>query len=420
MTFFSKFAVVSLLSALSVSMAHAGTLPGGRYGDVTFTKPAGPMRGFVVLFSDKNWTPADTQTADALAKNGAMVVGVDTARYAAKLPAEKETCHNLVGDAESVSHQLEREVQSSRYFAPILMGTGQGGVLATKILAQAPDNTVAGALALNPDPQLDARFNLCPPDPTITHAKGLPGFFDKTTQPASGSQAEALLALAAPHLKVEQMRDEDVSDLPLIELPAARPTNLLAIVISGDGGWRDLDKTVAESLQKDGVSVIGIDSLRYFWSAKTPEQTAHDLARVIQAYSARWHSEHVALIGYSFGADVMPFAYNRLPDSVRAKVSFVSLMGFAPDADFQIRVTGWLGMPASKNALKVRPELAKLPPSIVQCIYGAAEEDTLCPALTQTGIEVVKTTGDHHFGGDYNVLARRILTSWQKQIAART
>jgi len=116
----------------------------------------------------------------------------------------------------------------------------------------------------------------------------------------------------------------------------------------------------------------------------------------------------------------MPFAYNRLPDSVRAKVSFVSLMGFAPDADFQIRVTGWLGMPASKNALKVRPELAKLPPSIVQCIYGAAEEDTLCPALTQTGIEVVKTTGDHHFGGDYNVLARRILTSWQKQIAART
>jgi type IV secretory pathway VirJ component len=423
MTFFRKFAVVSLLSllsALSISAAHATTLPGGRYGDVTFTKPAGPMRGFVVLFSDKNWTPADTQTAEALARKGAMVVGVDTARYAEKLPLLKESCHKLEGDAESVSHQLEREVQSSRYFSPILIGTGQGGILAMKILAQAPDNTVAGALALNPDAQLDARFNLCPPDPTITHAKGLPGFFDKTTQPANASQASALLALAAPHLKEVPVRDEDVSDLPLIELPAAHPTNLLAIVISGDGGWRDLDKTVAESLQRNGVSVVGIDSLRYFWSAKTPEQTSHDVARVIQAYSARWHAEHVALIGYSFGADVMPFTYNRLPETVRAKVSFVSLMGFAPDADFQIRVTGWLGMPASKDALKVQPELAKLPPSIVQCIYGAAEEDTLCPALTHTGIEVVKTTGDHHFGGDYNELARRILTSWQKQIAART
>ena len=416
MNFLSKFAFISLFA---VSAVHAATISGGRYGDVQFTKPTGPMRGFVVLFSDKTWTPADTQTADALAKNGAMVVGVDTARYAAKLPAEKESCHNLVGDAEALSHQLEREVQSDRYFAPILMGSGQGGVLATKILSQAPDNTVAGALALNPDTQLDTRFNLCPPDPTITHAKGLPGFVDKTTQPAAASKPDALLALAVPHLRIEPMRDEDVSDLPLIELPAAHPTNLLAIVISGDGGWRDLDKTVAESLQKDGVSVIGIDSLRYFWSAKTPGQTAHDLSRVIEAYSARWHSEHVALIGYSFGADVMPFAYNRLPDAVRAKVSMVSLMGFSPDADFQIRVTGWLGMPASKDAFKVRPELAKLPPGIVQCIYGAAEEDTLCPALTKTGIEVSKTSGDHHFGGDYAVLARRILTSWQKQIAAR-
>jgi type IV secretory pathway VirJ component len=57
---------------------------------------------------------------------------------------------------------------------------------------------------------------------------------------------------------------------------------------------------------------------------------------------------------------------------------------------------------------------------MVQCIYGAAEEDTLCPALTTTGIEVIKLSGDHHFGGDYAVLARRILNSWQKQIAART
>jgi len=177
--------------------------------------------------------------------------------------------------------------------------------------------------------------------------------------------------------------------------------------------------TIAEALQKDGVSVIGIDALRYFWNEKTPEQTAHDLARVIQTYSARWHVSHVALIGYSFGADVMPFAYNRLPEAARARVSYVSLMGFAPAADFQIRVTGWLGMPASDEARPVGPELAKLPPAMVQCIYGEKEEDTLCPSLTKTGIEVIRTPGDHHFGGDYNALARRILSGWQKQIAVR-
>ncbi|EKS66659.1 MULTISPECIES: AcvB/VirJ family lysyl-phosphatidylglycerol hydrolase [Caballeronia] len=418
--------VVAAVCGVSVTgMAHAAeSISGGRYGQVQLTKPAGDMTGFVVLFSEKSgWTPADQQAADALAAKGAMVIGVDTPRYAARLAADKteKSCHNLVGDAENMSHQLERTVQSNRYFSPILVGSGQGAMVAESALKQAPDNTVAGAVSLAADPMLDPRFNPCAPDATIIHAKGLPGFFEYTAVlEANRSKADALVAMTAPRLKkAGRPTENDVSDLPLIELRAAQPTDLLAIVISGDGGWRDLDKTMALALQRDGVSVIGVDSLRYFWSEKSPQQTADDLARIIRTYNARWHTSHVALVGYSFGADVMPFAYNRLPDAVRAQVSYISLMGFAPDADFQIRVTGWLGMKASDKALKVRPEFDKLPPSMVQCIYGANEEDTLCPALTKTGIEVVKLPGDHHFGGDYDVLARRILAGWRKQIAAR-
>lgn len=429
MKFLCKKAAARLVAAVCglflLGIAHgAETIPGGRYGQVTLVKPAGPMTGFVVLFSEKSgWTPADQQAADALAAKGAMVIGVDTMKYAAQLKADKteKSCHNLVGDAENMSHQLERTVQTNHYHAPILVGTGQGAILAESALKQAPDNTVAGAVSLAADPMLDARFDPCAPDSTIIHAKGLPGFFEYTAvlEP-NRSKADALVAMTAPHLKkAEPATENDVSDLPLIELRAAQPTDLLAIVISGDGGWRDLDKTMALALQKDGVSVIGIDSLRYFWSEKTPQQTADDLARVIRAYGARWHTSHVALVGYSFGADVMPFAYNRLPDAVREQVSYISLMGFSPAADFQIRVTGWLGMPASDKALKVRPELNKLPPAMVQCIYGEKEEDTLCPQLTKTGIEVVKLPGDHHFGGDYDALARRILAGWRKQIAAR-
>ncbi|SAL10080.1 bacterial virulence protein VirJ [Caballeronia arvi] len=421
----AALAAAAVCGVLLSGMAHAAeTISGGRYGQVTLTKPAGGMTGFVVLFSEKSgWSPADQQAADALAAKGAMVIGVDTMKYAAKIKADKTetSCHNLVGDAENMSHQLERTVQTNRYYAPILVGTGQGAILAESALKQAPDNTVAGAVSLAAEPMLDARFNPCAPDSTIIHAKGLPGFFEYTAVLETGrSKADALVAMTAPHLKkAEPVSESDVSDLPLIELRAAQPTDLLAIVISGDGGWRDLDKTMALALQKDGVSVVGIDSLRYFWSEKTPQQTANDIARVIRAYNARWHTSHVALVGYSFGADVMPFAYNRLPDAVRDQVSYISLMGFSPSADFQIRVTGWLGMPASDKALKVRPELNKLPPSMVQCIYGEKEEDTLCPQLTKTGIEVVKLPGDHHFGGDYDALARRILAGWRKQIAAR-
>ena len=63
---------------------------------------------------------------------------------------------------------------------------------------------------------------------------------------------------------------------------------MLAIVLSGDGGWRDLDKTISEKLQSDGVSVVGWDSLRYFWSRKSPEQVARDLGAVIDTFSSRW------------------------------------------------------------------------------------------------------------------------------------
>jgi len=426
MTYFGKklaaLAAAALCSCSMMAAAHANTIAGGRYGQVSLTKPVGEMTGFVVLLSEKSgWSASDQQAADALAAKGAMVVGVDTPRYAARLATEKkETCHNLVGDAEDMSHQLERTVQTSRYFSPIFAGTGQGAVVAERALGQAPDNTVAGAVSLAPDAQLDARFKPCPPDPTIIHMKGLPGFMERAALVPGRAQPDTLVAMTAPHLKKpEAPADNDVSDLPLIELRAAQPTDLLAIVISGDGGWRDLDKTMALALQHDGVSVVGIDSLRYFWSEKSPQRTASDIARVIRTYSARWHTSHVALVGYSFGADVMPFAYNRLPDAARAQVSYISLMGFAPSADFQIRVTGWLGMPASDKAMNVKPELAKLPPAMVQCIYGEKEEDTLCPTLTKTGMEVVKLPGDHHFGGDYDALARRILAGWRKQIAAR-
>jgi type IV secretory pathway VirJ component len=412
----AALASVSLCSLVAVTPAARAyeTVSGGRYGDVAVTKPVGDVRGFVVLFSrESGWHPADQQAADALAKNGAMVVGVDTAKYAANLAANKETCHQLVGDAEAVSHQLERQVQSNRYFMPIVAGTGQGATLAMQVLKQAPENTVAGAVSVAAQRDLDKRFNPCPPDPTVTHGPGLPGFAETDANASAGTQR--IVELTSPHLRASAMKEEDVSDLPLIELPAAHPAGLMAIVISGDGGWRDLDKTIAEELQKDGVSVIGWDSLRYFWSEHSPQQTSRDLARVIQTYSTRWHADHVALVGYSFGADVMPFAYNRLPDAARAKVALISLLGFAPAADFQIRVTGWLGMPASDKALQVKPEFARLPPKIVQCFYGEHEEDTLCPTLTKTGVEVIRTSGDHHFGHDYVALEKRILNALKKQ-----
>lgn len=432
-----------LCFALGTTNGSAETISGGRYGEVHISKPKGPVQGFVVLFSAMTgWSDADQQAADTLAQHKMIVVGVDTARYAATLPATNEACHYLVGDAEAISHQLQRELGDSRYFTPTVGGIGDGGRVAEALLSEAPSNTIAGAASIDPTATLDDRFKPCPPDPTILHDPGLPGFWsigttadvspqiqtmvtdlrkagariDVQTFSTGTKESGMLLPLIERHLRLRAPDEEDVSDLPLIELPAEHSSSMLAIIVSGDGGWRDLDKTIARNLHGWDVSVVGLDSLRYFWSRKTPKQTAHDLARIMHFYSARWHATSVALIGYSFGAGVLPFAYNRLPPGDREHVTMMSLLGFAGAADFEIRVTGWLGLPPSSAALPVQPEIAKVPPALVQCFYGDEETDTLCPELTKLQMAAIRTSGSHHFGRDYEHLARVILDGWRRRL----
>jgi type IV secretory pathway VirJ component len=206
-----------------------------------------------------------------------------------------------------------------------------------------------------------------------------------------------------------------IASLPLVELPAVPSGRLLAIIFSGDGGWRDIDKTIAQKLASDGVSVIGWDSLRYFWSRKSPEQIANDLGLVIDTYTARWGASKVALIGYSFGAGVLPFAYDRLAREAKERVVQLSLLGFTSTTDFEISIAGWLGAPASKDAAPTEPALASIDPTMIQCFYGEGESDSVCPALAGNKAEIIRAGSGHHFGGDYDALARNILAGLRRR-----
>ena len=430
-------------TSAATSPGRADTIAGGRLGEVRVSTPQSPIRGFMVLFSQAGgWTAADQQTADTLAAHGILVVGVDSGHYAATLIATREACHRLFNDVTAISGQLQREHSTVSYLTPIVAGSGEGGWIAEQVLSGAPSNTIAGAISIDPTPMPDPRVNPCPPDATIVHSPGLPGFWSVGASSnlaapldamvasvrqagaravvqhfdADTSESTLLLALSEPHLGPGEPDETDVSNLPLIELPAPRGSSMLAVVVSGDGGWHDLDQTIAQKLQDWGVSVIGIDSLRYFWSKKSPEQTARDIDSVIRAYAARWHSSSVALIGYSFGADVLPFVYNRLPIREREKVSLLSLLGFESAADFEIKITGWLGLPPSAAALPERSEISKIPPNLVQCFYGEDETDSMCPELTKLNMAIIRTAGGHHFGSDYQHLAQVILNGWRRRL----
>jgi pimeloyl-ACP methyl ester carboxylesterase len=146
----------------------------------------------------------------------------------------------------------------------------------------------------------------------------------------------------------------------------------VTLFLSGDGGWRDLDRDVAGEMAKIGYPVVGIDTLRYYWQHKSPEQSALDLTELMQHYRQKWGTKRFILTGYSFGADVLPAIYNRLPDTEQQRVDAIILLAFARTGSFEIEVEGWLGN-AGKEAA-TGPEMAKLPAAKVVCIYGAEED----------------------------------------------
>jgi type IV secretory pathway VirJ component len=430
--------------------APAPAFKAGLLGKPEILLPSGDVSGAIFLFSDKDgWTSADQASAIRLQQAGAIVVGIDTPRYLAGLEVDKaDECVYLVADIEDLSHQIQRSLGTGMYHSPVVAGIGVAGTLGLAIAAQTPDVTIGRTVAVDPGRVLPLAKPLCTDAPRTAAAGGTvyglaqgdltnpvdviytaaaladgkahvadlqkQGF--KIKDRAAQGDARAALEERLLHgLVPKSAGDDPLADLQLIELPATPKYDTLAIVYSGDGGWRDLDKSVAEALQKDGVPTVGLDSLRYFWSEKTPEQTSADLARIIEAYVERWNVEHVILIGYSFGADVLPDAYNRLPTDVKSSVAEISLLGLSEQVDYEVSVGEFLG--TGTSAGETLPDLKKIEPGLIQCVYGSDEDESACPKLDGTGVEMIRTTGGHHFDGDYEALARKILDGFKRRTA---
>jgi type IV secretory pathway VirJ component len=398
-------------------------LDAGRLGRAELFRPAPPPRAFVFLFSRAGGLdPALEGEARTLAAGGAAVVAVDLPAYLRGLAASADGCHYVIAELEALSQRLQRELGFDGYRSPLLAGAGAGGTLAYAALAQAPAATVAGAVALDPDASLATRVPLCAGAASHPAPGGGFAYEPRTELPAPyrAATGESLAAAVRPLLEPAAAGGAAaaLAGLPIVELPAPAPAALVAVIWSGDGGWRDLDKTIGGLLAQRGVPVVGVDSLRYFWKSKTPDQVARDLAAILAAQRARYGAGRAVLIGYSFGAGILPFAYNRLPEAERAAVVQLSLLGLEPDAPFEFHVAGWLGAEGS-GARPVLPEFERIDAGLVQCFYGEDEPRTLCRAPELARAELVHTRGGHHFDGDYGALAEKILAGARRRAGQR-
>jgi type IV secretory pathway VirJ component len=421
----------------------------------------------VVLFisGDGGWTAGVANMARNLASLDSLVVGFDITHFLRAIVEDGEKCSYFAWSLEDLSHFTQQKLGYPRYVFPILVGYSSGATLAYAALVQSHTGTFRGAISLGFCPDLLLGKSPCRGDGlqwTVEQGKQktrwekyvfrpapklvdpwivLHGDIDQVCDPKSAaafvkeSGSARIVRLPKvghgfsvephwmPQLKAEfsslvhalAERSEapkapEVEDLPLVEVPAANSSSdALAVIISGDGGWASIDRDLGKMLADSGVSVVGVNSLQYFWTRRTPETAAADLDRVLRHYLAAWNKRRVVLAGYSMGADVLSFMTARLPQDLLSKVALIALLGPSTSIDFEFHFTDWFSEVRRGTDLRVAPEIEKLRGKQILCFFGTEEEDNLCKLLPAGLVRLEAMKDGHHYGGDYRTIAEIIL-----------
>lgn len=450
----AQCALLCALVAAELTAAAPVELTYGRFGAFALHGNTASPEHVVLFISGEHGRSADmVDIAHTLADDRTLVVDTNLTRYLSALDGAHEKCGYPAADFEALSHFVQKALNLPTCLSPLLVGYSAGGALAYATLVQAPPGTFAGAVSVDMCPAFSAKKPLCrgtdlqfvpdgrsyrflPANQAESRWIAIQGDCNLDCEPSqprkfvSQSPGAKLIRLAGACNSISGAREyvkalrgavdqlaaakpralppaAAVSDLPLVELPGKGDGKTLAVIVSGDGGWAGIDREIGEALVLQGLAVVGLNSLMYFWTRRDPDSAARDFERILRHYTSAWRRDHIVLVGYSFGADVLPFMASRLPGDLRQRVKRIALLGLGDRAVFEFHVSQWLNKEL-KDALPVETEIHKLEVSVL-CIYGDEEKESLCPKLRGANVIVRMQRGGHHFGGNYRAIAEEIV-----------
>lgn len=444
------FAILCYLAAFLPLVAHA-TQPihYGLFGDVHVGVPSAVQRTAIFVSDRNGWDARAESIAQALSANGTLVFGVDLPEYLKHMLELKDKCAYPAGHFEGMSDWMQHHQELKNFIYPIMIGDGAGASFAYAVSVQAPAGTFTGLVTLGFDMSFRLSKSLCAGDagaltaaagggyrvipvaqlpcewlplPFAVNARtdGLLNYLNRLIHQLSpillfkdkldpGAELnEHLLRWRRHRYETEQLPAE-VADLPLVEqMHSGEFAKRIAVILTGDGGWAGLDIAIANQLAKRGIDVVGLNSLKFFWHTRTPEEATDALNRIVSHYGALHPDADFIVIGYSFGAALAPVVINRAKQDIRDRISAQVLISPDAEAVFEIKVGDWLGSAHHDNTLPAVPELtATTVPAI--CVHGNEEkEPSICSKVEKTTIKILELPGGHHYNGDYDGLAEAI------------
>jgi type IV secretory pathway VirJ component len=429
---FLAFAILSGIATLGVWLAHLQppvlkkTIHSTQLGDIPLYQPLWGADGLTLLFADTRQQSADSLSAKLRPTTTAVAV-IDAPAFLHTLASADGQCLSETKLSTALS-ELTTGVSGQNI---IIAGIADGAVIPL-LHAQTASLAAASNVSIGFSVKSPAVQCLCQPKagtdtPILTSPwhvvwadqpdaeTGV--FVRKLTQvttriaaydtPATTLLADELRALSG------DPAPQTAAAMPVIESNTRKPSDTLTIFYSGDGGWRDLDRSVAAIMVSQQYPVVGVDVLRYFWEQKSPEQAANDLAASMAYYRSNWGTKSFVLAGYSFGADILPSIYNRLSKTDQDSVKLLALLALGEKADFEIHVSGWLGKNSTGQPLA--PELATVPKPKILCVYGQEERtETVCSTLSANEADILELPGGHHFDQNYPALTQKILAVYAR------
>ena len=369
-----------------------------------------------VILADPRQRMRSRLIARALSLRGYAVAIVDIDHYFAAVEEQAPDCFDATTLLDVYAQQTQQELHFDHFQKPLLIGVGEGAAYLRVLLSQAPSGVFAAGTSLDAETRVALPARPCGLDVPWRGAEVpvpvdalRPAATPWADTPAGAFWSSLLFDPGFLRARGDRTDAQALDDLPLIELPQPGDGGpVLAIVMSGDGGWANIDKDIGNALVEEGVAVIGWNSLRYFWNARTPEVMSADLARVMEHYRSAWNKPRVLLVGFSLGADVLPFMVSRLPPSLRESLVGMTLLSPSRSVDFQFHIGNWLHS-GGGSTHDTAAEIAGIEGLPVLCIYGEDDGEGPCPTLrSRPATTVIGLPGDHHFDGDYATVTRLV------------
>jgi type IV secretory pathway VirJ component len=445
--------IIFLLASRSSAMAAASSdsLNVPSFGKVyIYNRTTTPQNVIIMISGDGGWKSGVTGFSQTFSEMNTLVIGVDILQYYKDLRQRTEDCYNVAADFVQLATEVEKKYDFPDYKPPMLMGYSSGATLVYGILAQARPGTFIGGISLGFCPDIELPKMLCQIN-GLTETIDVPGkryLFqpdEKLGNPwvALQGQSDKVCGYSTVKDFVSKTKDAEIIALPKVghgfskwnefmpqwkdafnrlisryekdkppEVEIDQVKNLpliitnsktqdkqapIALLISGDGGWYGFEQQIADNFAIRGIPTIGLDSKKYFWKRRTPEATASDIARALNFYGKEWGREKFVLIGYSLGAEIVPFIVNMLPEEIKSKIESAVLLSPATTTDFEIHISNMLGMGNRQNTYSTINEIIKMQSVPTLIIFGDGEKTAIPELLNGTSVIIRKIPGDHHY-----------------------